>query len=715
MADSVNVREYVDFTISISEARKEGAYNLRAVSGVKKLGSCEETMTLDVDALLDRLHAVSSTARPSQLLMKRDGDPDEPMVRTTLTVADTFGAEVCRALFTGAIKTLFDGTWAIALNEDKGVRIRLYIGTIGETMGKIAALPWEMMSSAERGTLALNPKTVFVRSMDVMQPEDAPSIDTGLRILVIASSPVGHPTLKLEEERARIKAQWGGGPDVDVEFESGSLDVLSSRLANEHFHVIHFMGHGAFSASTGKGALLFEGEGGLAQQVEAEEFARCLINVGKNPPRLVFLNACKSATTSDVLSTRPFGGMAQGLIAEGVPAVIAMQFPVGDDAAIAFSNLFYERAASGFPIDAAVAMARARMGKEWATPVLYMRAKDGVLFEKRAIPSAAEVSAARATPLANMVVTASHPAPPPTGDGAAGASGFTVFICPSTEPGDPVVGEIRQAMKRLGVSVVTVESGDPDSFRKRVQTLAQSADLTVHVMGATPGKPMDDGGIRTYPWEALRAAYTSARSQLVLQSADFEIDANRYAGYAEYMATFDSTSRTSERMEYARVAELEMAHTVEEKVRDMMKQAESAQASTGRIRSVFVDIHTNDGATMFSLQQYLQQRDIHPEFLASSGAGDTANIAKFEKLVANNPLCVVVFGNSPEEWARERAFTAVKSKFSARASTFIGVLAVEPKEKAQLDFQGIAKVSVTPPTFDPAALDALITAANDQR
>ena len=701
MANNANVFDYLDFEISISEARTDGTYNLRAVSGATNAGSCEETMSLDVDALLGRLHMVSKTARPSQVLKIRDGDADAVLVSAP-TAADDFGKEVCKALLTGSIKTLFERTWGIALAEGKGVRIRLYIGTKGDTMGKVAALPWEMMSSEERGTLALNAKTVFVRSMDVMQPRDAPSIATGLRILVIASSPAGYPALNLEEESARLKADWGGAPDVHVDFESGSLEVLSSRLANEHFHVIHFMGHGQFNATTGKGALLFEGEGKVARPVDAEEFARYLINVSMNPPRLVFLNACKSATTSDVLSTRPFGGMAQGLVAEGVPAVIAMQFPVGDKAAIQFSNRFYERAALGFPIDAAVTIARGQMGPEWATPVLYLRAKDGALFQKEASAPMADVSAANAmpTPMSNVVAAPPLEGGSPGSAASATASGFTVFLCPPTEPDDNVVGEIQRALKKLGVTVVTVESSDPESFTQRVQSLAQSADLAVHIMGPTPGMSMGNGGIRSYPWEALFTAYTSARSQLVLQSGSFEIDGNQYPEYAAYMKTFDSTLRAAERMEYARVGEVEMAHLVAEKVKDMMKRA--AQAAGGRVKSVFIDMHANDGATMFSLQQYLQQQhDIVPQFMASSGEPDSANLKKFAQLVAENPLCVVVFGNSPLNWTRERVQAAANSKFSAEANTVIGVLAVEPKDRKQLNFQGFAKVSVTPPTFDP--------------
>ena len=70
----------------------------------------------------------------------------------------------------------------------------------------------------------------------------------------------------------------------------------------------------------------------------------------------------------------------------GTPAVVAMQYEITDQAAIEFSRYFYNSIAAGTPVDAAVARARRGMAiaipntLEWGTPVLFMRASDGVLF-----------------------------------------------------------------------------------------------------------------------------------------------------------------------------------------------------------------------------------------------------------------------------------------------------------------------------------------------
>ena len=73
----------------------------------------------------------------------------------------------------------------------------------------------------------------------------------------------------------------------------------------------------------------------------------------------------------------------------GLPVVIAMQYPISDSAAISFSDKFYELLPQCHSVDWIVTEARMRVfleqqkndGFEWATPVLFMRSKDGKVFE----------------------------------------------------------------------------------------------------------------------------------------------------------------------------------------------------------------------------------------------------------------------------------------------------------------------------------------------
>jgi CHAT domain len=141
-----------------------------------------------------------------------------------------------------------------------------------------------------------------------------------------------------------------------------------------------FIGHGEFDDHGG--ALVFEDDWQRGKAVSADKLGTVLHD--QLSLRLVVLNACEGARAS---RTDPFSGTAQTLVRQGIPAVLAMQFEITDEAAIAVTSEFYSSVAVGDPIDAALADARLKLyalqddGVEWATPVLHMRAPDGRIFD----------------------------------------------------------------------------------------------------------------------------------------------------------------------------------------------------------------------------------------------------------------------------------------------------------------------------------------------
>jgi tetratricopeptide (TPR) repeat protein len=100
----------------------------------------------------------------------------------------------------------------------------------------------------------------------------------------------------------------------------------------------------------------------------------------------VLLNSCEGARGSE---HDAFSSTAASLVRPGIPAVLANQYEISDEAAVEFSRAFYEAVADGLPLDAAVAGARTSLKielgdtLEWGTPVLYMRSPDGRIFDIR--------------------------------------------------------------------------------------------------------------------------------------------------------------------------------------------------------------------------------------------------------------------------------------------------------------------------------------------
>ena len=172
------------------------------------------------------------------------------------------------------------------------------------------------------------------------------------------------------EEKDVVKLTWT---------DDATLDTLQDYL-EQPWHVFHFIGHGEFRAKKGEGQLVFEDKSRRSDPRGADEFGPLLHDC--RPLRLVVLNACEGARGSldDINSS-----VAAALTRQSIPATVAMQFTITDDAAMVFAGRFYRAIASGFSIEAAVGEARKAMRiqhpLEWGTPALYMSYTDGVLFE----------------------------------------------------------------------------------------------------------------------------------------------------------------------------------------------------------------------------------------------------------------------------------------------------------------------------------------------
>ena len=101
--------------------------------------------------------------------------------------------------------------------------------------------------------------------------------------------------------------------------------------------------------------------------------------------RLAVLNACEGAQSG---TQTLYASIAENLVRRGLPAVLAMQYAITDNAAVEFSRSFYGALANGLPVDTASAEARKAMSLaapdswEWATPVLFLRSVDGVLWSR---------------------------------------------------------------------------------------------------------------------------------------------------------------------------------------------------------------------------------------------------------------------------------------------------------------------------------------------
>lgn len=310
----------------------------------------------------------------SHVLRRRIDSPEQAAVRT-------FGEKLFGAVFAGDLETCYRANLNHADQQGNGLRLRLRLSDAPALVG----LPWEYLYDPEaRRFPVLSSKTPIVRYLDLPGWVRPLAVAPPLRLLAVIASPRDRDPLDTEREWNRLAEALTPlqqrGLLVIERLESPTVPALQRQLRRNTYHMLHFVGHGGFSDEMQDGMLIFEDESGDSYRSSAEEVGALLHD--HSSLRLVMLNACEGGRAS---VDDPLSGVAQSLVCQGVPAVIAMQFEVSDATAVTLSHEFYSAITDGLPVDAALGEARKAIDTqsdsvEWGTPVLYLRASDGTIF-----------------------------------------------------------------------------------------------------------------------------------------------------------------------------------------------------------------------------------------------------------------------------------------------------------------------------------------------
>jgi hypothetical protein len=366
--------DYLDFELEIGSG-SGCEYALTVVHS--PAGEARATMHFP----FDKLELENNLLKLQNAMLRSGGQRRTYLIPEWQSVQD-FGSALFDALFTGEVRSRYDVSIERARREDKGLRLKLRIQP-----PELAVLPWEFLFDPRQADyICLYSLTPVVRYLELPQAIQPLRVTPPLRILGMIASPAGLPPLNVEREKQRVEmalADLRARHLVELTWISGQTGQdLQRAIRRSPWHVFHFIGHGGFDSTTDEGFIAIADTDGEISRLRASDLGRLL---GDHPPlRLVLLSACEGARTGahDI-----FSSTAATLLRRGVPAVVAMQYEVTDEAAIEFARAFYEALADAVPVDAAVGEARKAISRimssslEWGTPVLYMHAPDGVLFD----------------------------------------------------------------------------------------------------------------------------------------------------------------------------------------------------------------------------------------------------------------------------------------------------------------------------------------------
>ena len=298
-------------------------------------------------------------------------DPHRRFGSNQANAVEHFGTTLFNNLFFGPTLRSYRRSMDLARERDAVLRVVLDLDD------DLERLPWEYLYDSQRGSfLAGSRETSLVRAKPTNDVTRTQGPIKRLRILSMGASPAGTQPLDLHKEQRLLVDALAGSVETkhaDLRFVKGAtLAALDQAIRDFNPHLFHFSGHGYWRDDRQDGVLQFEDAAGFAHSVDGRTLGAVL---NQTQLRLAVLNSCHSARSAP---DDRFAGVGSCLIAQGIPAVVGMQFRFDNAAALVFGTVVLRELAAGSPLDRAVGDARLAVLAspseiEWGTPVLTTR------------------------------------------------------------------------------------------------------------------------------------------------------------------------------------------------------------------------------------------------------------------------------------------------------------------------------------------------------
>lgn len=209
-----------------------------------------------------------------------------------------------------------------------------------------------------------------------------------MKVLALFANPRGTDPLRLGAEDRTIRecirrSQSRNEIELSIRHAT-TVDDVRRALLDDDFSIVHFSGHGT------RLGLVFEDHSG-ARYIPPQEALADLLAEYAPPLQCVVLNACYSVGQAGFTSLR-------------LPFTVAMEKPISDTAAIAFTSAFYDSIGAGKDIEFSyrqgVHELRLLNSPEHATPVLLRQGETWHLVQSE--PDASGPAGRSAQPTTNI-------------------------------------------------------------------------------------------------------------------------------------------------------------------------------------------------------------------------------------------------------------------------------------------------------------------------
>ncbi|BAY45288.1 FHA domain containing protein [Scytonema sp. HK-05] len=286
------------------------------------------------------------------------------------------GISLWNWVFDGQILNSFERSRGIAMGQHTRLRVLLEIRD-----PDLIALPWEIMQREPgQSAISLSQHILFSRTTSEVEPLPYLRAEQGLNILLVLGQ--DEQQLQLEKEAAILEQTLSNGSLVASSYSGYAPCMVTTllqptpqeliqQLETKAYNVLFYAGHGSPGAD---GGLLYLRPG---MTLNGMELAQVLTHSGV---KLAVFNSCWGAQPAAVSHlAMSHSSLAEVLIRQGMPAVLAMRDQIADHESHTFIQAFAAALRSRKPIDEAVAEARQKLlttyrfnQPAWTLPILYL-------------------------------------------------------------------------------------------------------------------------------------------------------------------------------------------------------------------------------------------------------------------------------------------------------------------------------------------------------
>ncbi|TVQ58049.1 MAG: CHAT domain-containing protein [Spirulina sp. DLM2.Bin59] len=293
----------------------------------------------------------------------------------------TLGQDLYHHLFTATVRDSWIAAQSIAYHQQGSLRLRL--GLKGD---RLPCLPWEVLQAPAQGNgggrfrpLATGTDVLFSRYGAGTIGEGATGgqgANQPLKELMAIAQPQDQQSLTLSQEVQHLQQELSQAQPTPITLkilEQPGREALTQALEQGNYDLFHYAGHSALG-STGGDLALVNPLTGLTESLTGDDLAGLLRNNGIQG---AIFNSCRSGP--NIFAQPQERNLAQALVQQGVPAVLAMAEAIPDAVALTLTQLLYRNLSLGHPLDLCVSRMRQGLLSAygsgqlyWALPILYL-------------------------------------------------------------------------------------------------------------------------------------------------------------------------------------------------------------------------------------------------------------------------------------------------------------------------------------------------------